>query len=166
MKNLLSISFKISPLEYAKFLLASYYIKPTTIILATMGLYSLIMPALVAYGFLDHYNKGLYFSFPYALVLLFYPLIMTGLILLTRLRNTSLRQEMRYEFDDEGVHIQGENFKSDLSWSNFRGVRELAGFLVLKPSAREGYLVKKSVLGADEITYIKHKIAEAKGLGK
>ncbi|RFM36812.1 YcxB family protein [Chitinophaga silvisoli] len=163
MKSLLSISFKITPLEYARFLITSYYRKPMTIILATAGLYSLTMPALVAYGIIDYYNKGLYFSLPYAVVLLFYPLIMTGLIILTRMRNAFLKQELLYEFDDAGVHIQGEDFKSDLAWSHIREVKEIAGFLVLKSSTREGYLVKKDVLGADEITYIKNKIAAAKG---
>lgn len=163
MKSLLTISFRITPLEYARFLIASYYRKPMTIILAATGLYSLTMPALVEYGVLDDYNKGLYFSLPYALVVLFYPLVMTALIILTRIRNAYLKQEMLYEFDDEGVHIQGEDFKSDLTWAHIREVREIAGFLVLKPSAREGYLVKKNVLGADEITYIKNKIAAAKG---
>jgi hypothetical protein len=133
-----------------------------TIILATFGLYSLTMPALVAYGIIDYYNKDLYISLPYALVLIFYPLIMTGLIILTRMKNPFLKQELRYEFDDAGVHIQGEDFNSDLAWSHIREVKEIAGFLVLKPSTREGYLVKKNVLGTDEITFIKDKVANAK----
>lgn len=162
MKSLLSISFKISRLEYAKFLLASYYRKPGTIILGIAGLYSLTMPALVEYGMLADYNKAFYFSLPYALVLLLYPLIMTGLILLTRYKNSFLAQETLYEFDNEGVHLQTKDVKSDLAWSHFKDTKEVTGFLVLKFSKREGYLIKKDVLGADEINFIKNKIAAAK----
>ncbi|WPQ65850.1 YcxB family protein [Chitinophaga sancti] len=162
MKSLLSISFKITRLEYAKYLIAYMYRRPTVIILGILGLYSLIMPALVDDGFLLNFNKGLYLSMPYALAMLFYPIIITVIAVLQRYRNAFLKQEMLYEFDDEGVHIQGEDFKSDLAWSHIREAKELAGFLILKPSKREGYLVKKNVLGADEITYIKDKIAAAK----
>jgi hypothetical protein len=166
MKSLLSISFKITRLEYAKYLLAYFYRRPPTIILGVAGLYSLLMPVLVDYGILENFNKAFYFSFPYALFLLFYPLLMIGLALLQRYRNAFLKQEMLYEFDEEGVHIQGEDFTSDLAWSHIKEVKEMAGFLILKPSRREGYLVKKNVLGADEITYIKEKIAAAKGKRK
>ncbi|WP_343671486.1 YcxB family protein [Chitinophaga sp.] len=162
MKSLLSISFKITRLEYAQYLIAYMYRRPTVIILSVLGLYSLIMPVLVDYGIVGFFNKSMFMSLPYALAMLFYPLIITGIAVLQRNRNAFLRQEMRYEFDDEGVHIQGEDFKSDLAWSHIREVKELAGFLILKPSKREGYLVKKNVLGADEITYIKDKIAAAK----
>lgn len=166
MKSLLSISFKITRLEYARYLLSYFYRRPITIILGVAGLYSLIMPVLVDYGMLGKYNTPFYFSIPYALFLLFYPLLMTALAILQRYRNAYLKQEMLYEFDEAGVHIKGEDFTSDLAWSHIREVKEMAGFLILKPSRREGYLVKKNVLGADEITYIKEKITAAKGKGK
>lgn len=163
MKSLLSISFKITRLEYARYLLAYFYRRPTTVILGVAGLYSLIMPALVDYGIIGDFNIGFHFSIPYALFMLFYPLLMTGLSVIQRYRNAFLKQEMLYEFDEAGVHIKGEDFTSDLAWSHIREVKEMAGFLILKPSRREGYLVKKNVLGTDEITYIKEKIAAAKG---
>ena len=156
MNSLLSISFRVTTGEYAKFLFVAMYKRPAVIFMGIAGLYSLIM------NLVYDYTEGAYLTIPYALGLILYPLLVVGILLAQRRKSPLLTQELLFEFREDGIHIKGEDFKSDLAWSHILQVKEVAGFLVLKPSRREGYLVKKAVLTKEEITYIREKVAAAK----
>ncbi len=155
-----TITTRITRADYSKFMYAALYKRPLFILVTLLALYLFFTVILNYFGVIKFYTETPYFETTAALVILIGPTLIVIATSKGYVSHPSMHHGIMYTFKNDGISLQGQTFKSELSWAHIVKIKETKKYLLLYSSKKIGNFIDKSKLTAEQIQFIKSRIGQ------
>jgi hypothetical protein len=153
-----SVTMRLTGKEYAKVLYTGLYRKPGFIIITILGVYYMVTALLDQLEIINFYSGIPYPEFFVGLFALLFPSLLVMASLRQLRSSPSFQHEMVFTFGENGMKVQGLNFKGEFQWAHLTKRKEFGKFLILYHSKKMGNFLDKTKLTGDQLEFIRSKV--------
>jgi hypothetical protein len=140
-----TITSRMTTKEYAKVMIIGLYKKPVFILAAFLGIYLIL-------------DDASYLEAIMGFFLFLSPMIITLIAVSQFNSNPSFKNDIKFIFGENGIHVEGITFKAQFTWEHIIKQKEISHFIILYHSKKMGNFVDKTKLTPDQLKFIKDKV--------
>jgi len=161
------ISYRLTEKDFIKFNFYSNYSKP-------MSLYFTILSLWLGYVAVSKLLSGEFPITDYRMFLFLFMLIITLVIPFATYFSSKkvfandpfLKSNITFDYNDEGFHIYGEKFSSQLEWETVVKTKESKNYFLIYTTKRSAYIIPQYQLEKEDIEDLKRTLIAQTKLSK
>ncbi len=148
----LRIECKLDFKRYVKLLYYLIYQKFTTVLITVIGLSMLVSSSMYFMGAFNYFDQP-----PYAQILLglIFSFVIPASVYKQAKRNFNsiarLSEFITYLFTPEMIYINGESFKTEMTWDKFYKIKELKNWILIYTNKNNAHVIPKDSFSESQL---------------